>query len=127
MYKIDELNNWRKVCKHVSSLTVYQSTDDTSLARSPAWPIPRIDIHCDRIHFSPLFCRKAVSGLDTILCEYWLKELQESMNGCNSHRDLREVMLKMALNMIGLNQSLQTTQLKFNPNVGINLCDWVKT
>ena len=32
----------------------------------------------------------------------------------------------MALNMIGLNQSLQTTQIKFYPNLGINLCDLVK-
>ena len=29
----------------------------------------------------------------------------------------------MALNMIGINQSLQTTQIKFDPNDEINLCD----
>ena len=78
-------------------------------------------------HCSPLFCGKAVRGLDKILCEYWLKELQESMNGCNGHCELTETMLKMALNMIGLNQSLQTTHVKFDSNDGINLCDWVKT
>ena len=49
------------------------------------------------------------------------------MNGCNGHRELTEIMLKMALSMIGLNQSLQTTQIKFDPNDGINLCDLVKT
>ena len=48
------------------------------------------------------------------------------MNGCNGHRELTETMLKMALNMKGLNQSLQTTQIKFDPNSGINLYDWVK-
>ena len=61
------------------------------------------------------------------MCEYWLKELQENMNGCNGHRELTEIMLKMAWNMIGLNQSLQTTQINFDPNDGINVCGWVKT
>ena len=63
------------------------------------------------------------NGLDTILYEYWLKELLESMIGWNGHRELTEIILKMALNMIGLNQSLQTTQIKFDPNDGIDLCD----
>ena len=48
------------------------------------------------------------------------------MNGWNGHRELTETMLKMALNMKGLNQSLQTTQIKFDPSSGINLCNWVK-
>ena len=48
------------------------------------------------------------------------------MNGWNGHRELTETMMKMGLNMKGLNKSLQTTQIKFDPNNGINLCDWVK-
>ena len=48
------------------------------------------------------------------------------MNGWNGLRELTETMLKMALNMKGLNQSLLTTQIKFDPNNGINLCDWVR-
>ena len=28
---------------------------------------------------------------------------------------------------MGLNQSLQTTQIKFDPDDGINLLDWVRT
>ena len=32
--------------------------------------------------------------------EYWLKELQESMDGCTGHCDETEVLLKMALNTI---------------------------
>ena len=48
------------------------------------------------------------------------------MNGSNGHRKLTETMLKMALNVKGLNQSLQTTQIKFDHNNGINQCDWVK-
>ena len=49
------------------------------------------------------------------------------MNGWNGHRELTETMLKMALNMQGLYQPLQMTQIKFDPNNGINLCDWVKS
>ena len=49
------------------------------------------------------------------------------MNGRNGHRELTEAMLKTALNMKGLKQTLQTTQIKFDLNDGINLCDWVKT
>ena len=32
--------------------------------------------------------------------EYWLKELQESMDRCTGHRDMTEILLKMALNTI---------------------------
>ena len=89
---------------------------------------PRIDvIHCNRTHCSPLFCGKAVCGLDAILCENWLKELQESMNGRNGRHKLTEATMKMAFHMKGPKQTLQTTQIKFDPNDGINLCDWVKT
>ena len=48
------------------------------------------------------------------------------MNGWNGQSELTETMLKMALNLKGLNKQLQTTQIKFYPNDGINLCDWVK-
>ena len=39
------------------------------------------------------------------------------MNGCNDNRKLTEIILKMALN-----QSLQTTQIIFDPNDGIYVC-----
>ena len=48
------------------------------------------------------------------------------MNGWNGHHELTETMLKTAVNMKCLNQSLQTKQIKFDSNNGINLCDWVK-
>ena len=53
---------------------------------------------------STVLWESTVSGLDTILGEYWLKELQESMNGWNGHCELNETMLKMALNLKGVNQ-----------------------
>ena len=49
------------------------------------------------------------------------------MNGWNGHCELTEIMLKMTLIMIGQNQSLQTTQIKFDINNGINLLHWVRT
>ena len=48
------------------------------------------------------------------------------MNGWNGLHELTGTMLKVVLNMKGLNQSLQTTQIKFDLNNGINLCDLVK-
>ena len=32
--------------------------------------------------------------------EYWLKEFQESMDKCNGHHDITEILLKTALNTI---------------------------
>ena len=53
---------------------------------------PRIDdSHCDRIHSSLTsvycfddgwLCRRAASGWPAYCAEYWLKELQESMDSC---------------------------------------------
>ena len=66
---------------------------------------PRIDvIYCHRIHSSltALYCfmgKQSVAWIQS-LCEYWLKELQESKNGCNGHHKLTEMMFKMTLNMI---------------------------
>ena len=39
--------------------------------------------------------------------EYWLKELQESMDRCTGLRDVTEILLKMALNTIkSINQQV---------------------
>ena len=44
--------------------------------------------------------------------EYWLKELQESMDRCTGRRDITEILLKKALNTIQYNRrqscSIQT-------------------
>ena len=42
--------------------------------------------------------------------EYWLKELQESMDRCTGHRDLTEILLKTTLNII---QSIITHIFRF--------------
>ena len=43
--------------------------------------------------------------------EYWLKELQESMDRCTGCHDITEILLKTALNTI---QSFNLTTLKKN-------------
>ena len=77
------------------------------LVRYPARPIfiPKIDdSHCNRIHSSvtAVHCFKnsyvgkhPVAWKEDCL-EYWLKELQESMDMCTGHHDITEVLWKMA-------------------------------
>ena len=75
------------------------------MVRSPPRPIffPRIDdSHCDRIHSSLVAVRcfdNSYVGKQPVAwkeyCEeYWLKELQESMDMGIGRRDITEIMLK---------------------------------
>ena len=84
----------------------------------PCWPIflPRIDdSHCDRIHsgltagrfFDNVHVGKQPGALKEYFAEYWLKEMQESMDRCIGHRDTTEILLKMMLKII---QSLNLLQ-----------------
>ena len=71
--------------------------------------IPRIDDNnCDRIHSSLTAVRCFDNGYvgkqpvawKEYCAEYWLKELQESMDSCNSLYDVTEITLKTVLNII---------------------------
>ena len=79
--------------------------------RSLARPIffPRIDdSHCDRIHSSSTAVRcfdnghvgKQPVAWKEYCAECWLKEFQESMDRCTGRRDIPEILLKTALNII---------------------------
>ena len=70
-----------------------------SLVRSPARPIffPKIDdSHYERIHSSPIdvhcfddgYVGKQPVAWKEYCAEYWLKELQESMDRCAGRRDI---------------------------------------
>ena len=82
-----------------------------SLLWSPTRPIffPRIeDSHCDRIHFSLTAVRCFDSGyvgkqrvaLKEDCAEYWLKELQESIDRCTGCCDITEILLKTVSNTV---------------------------
>ena len=43
--------------------------------------------------------------------EYWLKELQKSMDRCTGHRDISEILLKMALKHHTINQPLPNIKI----------------
>ena len=67
---------------------------------------PRIDdSHCDRIHsfltavrcFDSGHVGKQLVAWKEYCAEYWLKDLQESMDRYTGHRDITEIMLKAAL------------------------------
>ena len=51
--------------------------------------------------------------LKKFCAEYWLKELQESMDRCTGRLDMPEILLKTALNSI---QSINQSILKYLPN-----------
>ena len=83
------------------------------LVKSPAWPIliffPRIDDgHCNRIHsslsavhcFKNGYVRKQPVAWKEYCAEYWLKELQESMDRSISGCNITEILLKTALETI---------------------------
>ena len=88
-----------------------------SVVRSPAWPIffLRIDdSHCDKIHssltavsvFDNGYVGKQPVAWKEYCAEYWLTDLQESMDRCTGHRDITEILLKMELNTIqSINQN----------------------
>ena len=81
------------------------------LVRSPARPIffLRIDDgHWNRIH-SPLtavccfdngYLRKQPVAWNEYCAEYWLKDLQESMDRCTGRRNITEILLKTVLDTI---------------------------
>ena len=46
--------------------------------------------------------------------EYWLKELQESMDSCTGHHIIAEIQLKMALNTIQFLQTKSVTKKQMN-------------
>ena len=64
------------------------------------------DIHCDSIHSSPIavccfddgYVEKQPMALNEYFVEYWLKELQESIDRCTGRRDITEIMLKHTVN-----------------------------
>ena len=77
---------------------------------SPARPIffTRIDdSDCYRIHSSLTLSVVSTMGKQPVAwkeycAEYWLKEIQESMDRCTDCRDITEILLKTALNTIQL-------------------------
>ena len=89
----------------------------------PAWPIffPRIDdSHCDRIHssltsvhcFDNGYVGNQQVGWKECCAEYWLKELQKSMDKCTCRHAITEILLKIALNTIqSINQPLASVSL----------------
>ena len=94
-----------------------------SLVRSLARPIvfPRIDdSHCDRIHssltavhcFDYGYVGKQPFAWIEYCAEYWLKELQESMDRYTGCCDITEILLNMALN---------TMQIIIHPLVDDNI------
>ena len=65
------------------------------------------DSHCKRIHSSLTAVRfdngyvgKQPVAWKEYWAEYWLKELQESIDRCTGRRDITEILLKSALNTI---------------------------
>ena len=86
-------------------------TNSDKKARSPARPIffPMIDdSHCDRIHssltgvhcFDSGYVGKQPVAWTEYCAEYWLKELQESMDWCTGRHDITEVLLSFVENGI---------------------------
>ena len=94
------------------------------------------DSHCDRTHsfltadhcFDNVYVGKQPVAWKEYCVEYWLKELQESMDRCTGHCDITEMLLKTALNTIqSISQSqsrVLTTQKKkaFRNIVGKGKC-----
>ena len=65
------------------------------------------DSHCDRIHsavrcFDNDYVGKKPLVWKEYCAEYWLKELQESMDMCTDRRDKTDILLKTALNTVQL-------------------------
>ena len=66
------------------------------------------DSHCNRIHsslsddhcFDNGYAGKQQVAWKEYCAEYWLKELQESMDRCTGHCNIAEILLKMVLNII---------------------------
>ena len=99
-----------------SSIGSVTDFENRWLVRSQARPIcfQRIDdSHCNRIHssltavhcFDNGYVGKQQVVWKEYCVEYWLKELQETMDKCTGHRDITEILLKTALNTIQYIQS----------------------
>ena len=78
------------------------------------------DSHCGRIHssltavccFDNGYVGKQPVAWKEYCEEYWLKELQESMDRHTGHQDVTEILLKTALNIIqSINQSINRLQM----------------
>ena len=93
--------------------TVEDLWKGSHLFKPPARPIffPRIgDSHCDMIHSSRCHCfddgyvGKQPIAWKEYCAEYWLKELQESIDMCTGRRDITEITFKTSLNTKSNNQ-----------------------
>ena len=95
----------------IAQSVAYRTWKQGLQVRSPARPIPysfsRIDdSHWDRTHssltavhcFDNGYVGKQPLGWKEYCVEYWLKELQESMDRCTARRDITEILLITALN-----------------------------
>ena len=64
--------------------------------------------NCDKIHssltavhcFDNDYVGKQTVAWTEYCAEYWLKELQESMDRCTGRRDITEILLNTALNTV---------------------------
>ena len=68
------------------------------------------------LHRFPMTASPLPVGKETVAwkedcAEYWIKELQESMDRCTGRRDMTEILLKTALNSI---QSISTATERWN-------------
>ena len=69
---------------------------------------PIDDSHCDKIPssltavhcFDDGYVEKQPVAWKEYCAEYWLKELQESMDRCTGRQDVTEILLKTALNSV---------------------------
>ena len=78
--------------------------------------------HFDRIHssltdvgcFDNGYVGKQQVAWKEYCAEYWLKELQKSMDRCTGHQNITEILLKTALNTIqSINQPLASVSVRF--------------
>ena len=96
---------------------------------------PRIDdSHCVRIHsfltavqcFDSGYVGKQPVAWKEYCAEYWLKQLQDSMDGCPGRSDITETLLKTALNNIKTTYSQSINQLSLfsmiNTSYGDKIC-----
>ena len=68
-------------------------------------------LHRFPMNASPLPVGKEPVAWKEDCAEYWIKELQESMDRCTGRRDMTEILLKTALNSI---QSISTATERWN-------------
>ena len=101
--------------KHCEIIADLRTEKGHGLIPGSAKFFPRIDdSHCDRIHSSLTAVRCFDNGYvgqqpvarKEYCAEYWLKELQESMDKCTGRRDITEILLKSALNTIQTNKQI---------------------